>query len=89
MAESESPVTSVPDAHDFVRWDVLQQLGERLEKLSGMVEELADQLAPEKLTMIDAPEEAKLIRRYFESLDQIGWHSEAQAKAAGLNGESK
>lgn len=75
--------TQVPGStHDFVRWDVLDNLHERLVELADQVRDLIDDLHPEKLTMIDAPENAKMIRSYFDALDEIGWHSAQQLKAA-------
>lgn len=70
------------EAHDFVRWDVLDNLSDRLTELADQTRDLADELAPEKLTMIDAPANARIIRSYFDALDQIGWHSDEQMEAA-------
>ncbi|KAA0275395.1 MAG: hypothetical protein EDQ89_00235 [Acidobacteria bacterium] len=70
------------EAHDFVRWDVLDNLSDRLAELAEQTRALADDLAPGKLTMIDAPSNARIIRSYFDALDQIGWHSDEQMEAA-------
>lgn len=70
------------EAHDFVRWDVLDNLADRLERFAGEVCDLRDNLAPERLTMIDAHSNAKMIRGYFDALDELGWYSAEQMKAA-------
>lgn len=71
------------EAHDVVRWDVLHNLAERLDEFADDVRELADDLKPEKVTMIDASGNAKIIRDYLDALDEIGWYSDEQMKAAG------
>lgn len=70
------------EAHDFVRWDVLDNLADQLERFAEEVRSLADDRVPAVLTMIDAPGSAKMIRGYFDALDEIGWHSAEQMKAA-------
>ncbi len=70
------------DAYDFVRWDVLHNLAGRLSELADQVYSLADDVTPDRLTVIDAPENAKIIRQYFDALDEIGWCSESSRREA-------
>lgn len=67
---------------DFIRWDVLDNLHERLTDLAEQVRELADERKPGKLAMLDAPGNAQTIRDYFDALDEIGWYSAEQMEAA-------
>lgn len=69
-------------AHDVARWDVLDGLEERLIGLAEEVAALRDDLAPPKLTMIDAADHARQVREYFDALDAIGWYSPEQMAAA-------
>lgn len=67
------------EAHDFIRWDVLSNLSDRLIELGEQARDLADNVETDWAIAREIPGNVKTIREYLDALDVIGWYPDEKA----------